>query len=95
MLGTTIDAEDALRIGLVNRVVPAGRLLDEAALVAQALAAKPPAALRAVKAVARRIAALELFAGMQLEGEQAAAALQDPENVRRAAEYFAGLRGKA
>jgi len=93
MFDTTIGAEDALRIGLVNRVVPPGRLFDEAAKVAQALAAKPPAALRAVKAVARRIASLELFAGMQFEGEQAAEALQDPENLRRAAEYFGGLKG--
>ena len=46
LLGHQITAEDAWRIGLVNRVVPAAQLLTEARAVAQALAAKAPVAAR-------------------------------------------------
>ena len=40
-----VDAHTALRIGLVNRTVPAGRLSDEARQMAAALAAASPVAL--------------------------------------------------
>ena len=48
--GRTIDAQEALRTGLVSAVVPAERLLEEAQAVARAIAEAPPATLRAVKA---------------------------------------------
>ena len=44
--GDPIDADEALRIGLVNRVVPAAQLLTEARALAEKLAAKPPVAAR-------------------------------------------------
>jgi enoyl-CoA hydratase len=46
LLGHQITAEEAWRIGLVNRVVPAAELLTEARSVAQTLAAKAPVAAR-------------------------------------------------
>ena len=46
LLGQQIPAEEAWRIGLVNRVVPAAELMTEARTLAQALAAKPPVAVR-------------------------------------------------
>jgi enoyl-CoA hydratase len=46
LTGDMITAEEAWRIGLVNRVVPAARLMDEAKALASALAAKAPVALR-------------------------------------------------
>jgi len=46
MLGDPIPAEEAWRIGLVNRVVPAAELAAEARKLAHALAAKAPVALR-------------------------------------------------
>lgn len=48
--GDLIGAEEAERIGLVSRVVDAGDLLDEAHTLAAKIAAKPPAALRYMKA---------------------------------------------
>jgi enoyl-CoA hydratase len=52
--GTPIDATEALAIGLVNRVVPAATLMDEARTLAIQLAAKPAVALRyAMEAVNR------------------------------------------
>jgi enoyl-CoA hydratase len=44
--GGVIDAAEAFRIGLVNRVVPAASLRDEAQALAQAWAANAPIAMR-------------------------------------------------
>lgn len=44
--GGMIDAAEAFRIGLVNRVVPAAALRDEARALAQAWAANAPMAMR-------------------------------------------------
>jgi enoyl-CoA hydratase len=44
--GGMIDAAEAFRIGLANRVVPAASLLDEARALAQAWAANAPVAMR-------------------------------------------------
>ena len=46
LTGRHVDAAEALRIGLVNRVVAADRLMDEARALAAELAAKPPVAAR-------------------------------------------------
>jgi len=48
--GDLIDAEEAHRIGLVNKVVPPEKLLDEAKQWAQTLSKRPPLALQAAKA---------------------------------------------
>jgi enoyl-CoA hydratase len=49
MSGDPIDAAEALRIGLVERVVPAAALLDEAKQLARRLAGKAPVALALIK----------------------------------------------
>lgn len=51
--GETIDAEEALRIGLVSRVVPNGELLEAARNLAGRIAANPPYALRMTKRLMR------------------------------------------
>jgi enoyl-CoA hydratase len=47
LTGDMIDAQEALRIGLVNRVVPADRLLSEADALLRAILANGPLAVRA------------------------------------------------
>lgn len=47
--GDMIDADEALRLGLVSRVVPNEQLLDEARLVARRLLKGAPLAQRAIK----------------------------------------------
>lgn len=52
-LGEPCGATDALAWGLANRVVPAATLHEAAGAVAQRLAAQPPAAVAATKALMR------------------------------------------
>jgi enoyl-CoA hydratase/carnithine racemase len=47
--GDLIDAAEALRIGLVGRVVPHERLMEEARALAGRIAANPPLAVQALK----------------------------------------------
>jgi 2-(1,2-epoxy-1,2-dihydrophenyl)acetyl-CoA isomerase len=49
LTGRMVDAEEALRIGLFERVVPADRFDDEVRALARELAAKPPLAVAAAK----------------------------------------------
>lgn len=51
--GEPIDATEAHRIGLANRVVPAGEAPDAALALARTLAAKPALALSLLRAAAR------------------------------------------
>jgi 2-(1,2-epoxy-1,2-dihydrophenyl)acetyl-CoA isomerase len=53
LLSERIDAQEALRIGLVNRVVPAADLEDAVTALAHALAAGPRVALANAKRLAR------------------------------------------
>jgi len=71
--GEPIDAERALAVGLVTRVVPRARLYDEAAAVAAKLASMPAAALRAAKEAMTRGAGLPLDAALRVEAAIAAA----------------------
>jgi enoyl-CoA hydratase len=49
LTGALIDAHEAARIGLVNRVVPAGELMAWALATAESIAANSPSAVQAVK----------------------------------------------
>jgi enoyl-CoA hydratase len=67
LLGDPIDAAEAHRIGLVNRVVPADHLLDEAGRWAEKLSRLPPLAVRMAKHVMNRGRDLDLAAALELE----------------------------
>ncbi len=49
-----VDADEALRIGLLDRVVPAERLMEEARSYAASICALPPSAVRVSKRAIRR-----------------------------------------
>ncbi len=48
--GDVIDAQEALRIGLVSRVVPDAQLMESAVALATKIASNPPLAVRRLKA---------------------------------------------
>jgi len=61
MLGSVVGAEEALRMGLVNRVVPGADLFEEAAKVAKQFAALPPHGVRLNKFLVNRVYELQAF----------------------------------
>jgi len=78
LLGEPMDADAARIAGLVNAVVPAGALRDHARTKARKLAAKPPQALAATRALMRGEPSA-LHAQMRLESAAFSQALQGPE----------------
>lgn len=64
-----IDAQEAYRIGLVNKVVPAEQLLDEAKKMAKKIAAKGQLAVRLAKAAVNQGMEMDLIRGIQYEAE--------------------------
>jgi enoyl-CoA hydratase len=65
--GDAIDAATAERIGLVNRVVPADRLLEETKALARKILDKSPAAIALAKACLRSALEMPLAAGLDFE----------------------------
>jgi enoyl-CoA hydratase/carnithine racemase len=72
LTGRRIDAGEALRLGIVSRVVSPGRLEAEAEALAAWLAALDPAAVRAVRRAVREGAELPLAEALRLEARLAA-----------------------
>ena len=67
LTGDALNAADAERLGLVNRVVPVELLLDEAKAIAKKIAAKPQLAIRAAKEAVLKSANLALDEGLDFE----------------------------
>ena len=67
LTGQPIDAETALRLGLINRIVPQEDLLDAAGALAATVAKLPPLAVRAGKEVILRGLEMPLAQGLALE----------------------------
>lgn len=78
LLGQPLDAAEAQRLGLVNRVVESDKLLDEAHALAQRLAQQPVDALRATKRLLRGDAA-EVLARIEAEAQVFAVRLKSEE----------------
>jgi enoyl-CoA hydratase len=91
LLGDRIPADEALRVGLANRVVPAERLMDEARGLADRLMAQPVQALRDTKRALNKhlqfACDLVLDFAMAAEGESFAT-----DDVRRIAQTFVDER---
>lgn len=61
LLGEVMDAHEAMRLGLVNRVVPGERLMDEAVAMAKKMAALPQRTIRMNKILVNRVYELAGF----------------------------------
>ena len=87
LLGDSVDAQFALRWGLVNRVVPAAQLMDAARDFARRLAANAPLAVQAAKELAVRSRDLDLASGLRME-QLFLRLLQDSEDVQEGTAAF-------
>jgi enoyl-CoA hydratase/carnithine racemase len=92
LLGEGLEAAAAERLGLVNRVVEADRLLDEARSLAQHLARQPAEALRATKRLLRGDPA-ELLARIEAEAKLFGACLKSEEFRAQVRAVLARSRG--
>lgn len=66
LTGATISAEEAKALGLVNRVVPAGKYLEEATKLASEIASKAPIAVRSAKEAIAASQEMGLSSGLEL-----------------------------
>ena len=67
LTGRSISAEEAFRIGLVNKIVPVVSLMDEAKKIASEIASKPPISVRAAKEAIVRAQDTTLEVGLEFE----------------------------
>jgi enoyl-CoA hydratase/carnithine racemase len=88
LLGTPMSAEEAYRIGLVNKVVPLAQLLPTAKEWAAMICENGPLGVRRAKEVVIRGRDMALEDGLRLE-------LTFFEEVLRSEDYQEGLRALA
>ncbi len=91
LTGDTIDAAEALRIGLVSRVVPLPQLQDAAREIALRIAANAPLAVRAVKRLAVGFREVPLDRALEAE-RNAWGLLRDTEDRAEGRAAFAQKR---
>ena len=92
LLGEGLDAAAAERLGLVNRVVDADKVLDEARALAQRLARQPAEALRATKRLLRGDPA-EVLTRIEAEAKLFGACLKSEEFRAQVRAVLAKSRG--
>jgi enoyl-CoA hydratase len=94
LTGETIDAQEALRVGLVQRVVPPDQLLDEAKRIARIIAEKAPLAIAGCKRVMHGGAHLSIDDALELEAIEFGA-LVDTKDFREGTGAFLEKRKPA
>ncbi len=87
LTGEMIDAREALRIGLVARVVPQSELMTEAKRIANVIASKAPLAIAACKRVINNGAHLAIDDALELEALEFGT-LVDTEDIREGTGAF-------
>jgi enoyl-CoA hydratase len=87
LTGEIIDAREALRIGLVQRVVPAAELMNEARRIATTIASKAPLAIAACKRTINNGAHLSIDDALELEALEFGT-LVDTEDIKEGTRAF-------
>lgn len=81
LTGNIISAEEAMRIGLVNKVVPQAELMDEAMNTAKSISAKSPVIVRLAKAAIKAGSATDLNASLLIETLCQTIAFSTPDHL--------------
>jgi enoyl-CoA hydratase len=87
LTGELIDAKEALRIGLVQKVVPLADLMTEAKRIAQLIATKAPLAIAACKRAINNGAHLSMDDALEIEALEFGA-LVDTEDIKEGTGAF-------
>jgi enoyl-CoA hydratase len=90
--GALIDASHALRMGLVQEVVPDGMALERALEIARAMSGYPQAAMRNDRRATVEGVTLPLDEGLVLEEEVHRQTIGDPQVAERLKRFAAGER---
>ncbi|MEM9189897.1 MAG: crotonase/enoyl-CoA hydratase family protein [Myxococcota bacterium] len=90
LTGRAVGADEALRMGLANRVVPPGAALETARELATDLSRLPQACLRNDRQSAYEQAGFSLDDALQREFELGLASLSDPEMIAGVGRFDAG-----
>ncbi len=91
LVADRIDAREALRIGLVSRVVPVKKALPEALKLAEKICRNAPLAVRAAKEAVYRGLDLSLSEGLRLE-QFLAEPVRQSEDAKEGPRAFAEMR---
>jgi enoyl-CoA hydratase len=94
LTGEIIDAQEALRIGLVQKVVPLADLMGEARRIATVIASKAPLAIAACKRVINTGAHLSIDDALELEALEFGT-LVDTEDIKEGTGAFLEKRKPA
>jgi enoyl-CoA hydratase/carnithine racemase len=92
LTGRRFDAREALRLGVVTRVVDAARLPEEARATAALIASRPPLAVRAVKQAVERTRDLTPAQALVLEHESFRRLLDTADHREAVDAFFAKRR---
>jgi enoyl-CoA hydratase len=89
LTGMIIDADEAHRIGLLNRVVEDDAVIAEANKLAETICKKGPLAIRAAKQMLNQSARVGLDMGLQFESVAQAALFESEDKMKRMADFLA------
>jgi len=79
--GDTVDAQEAYRIGLVNKVVPVENLMEEAKAMAQKLAKRPPLPIKFAKRTVNAGMQLDITSALDYEAHCAALLIMSEDRI--------------
>jgi enoyl-CoA hydratase len=90
LTGRPVDAREAERIGLANRVVPTGRSREEAEALARLIAVFPPNCVRSDRRSVYETEGLPIAAALRREFELGTTTLATGESLEGASRFAAG-----
>ncbi len=94
MLGEPIAAKEALRIGLVNKVAPPERFMEEAEIIVRELSKRPPKALEAVKRISDIVPRLDKGTALEHEFEIAGLLFSRAERKEYMQKFLGELKSR-
>ena len=91
MIGDPIGAQEAAKLGLVNKVAPPEKFLERAEALARQIAERPPKAIEAVKRMSDIVPRLDKNAALEYEFETSALLFSRSERRERLTRFLESL----